>query len=401
VFVPNRASILHADVDSFFASVAQRDHPELRGRPVIVGGGVVMAASYEAKATGIKGGMGGGRARRLCPDAVVVSPDFDAYTGASKRLFEEFRQASPLVEGLSMEEAFLDVTGLGRISGEPPAIAARLRRRVRERVGLPISIGVARTKVLAKMASRAAKPDGLLVVEPEDELEFLRPLPIERIWGVGPTSARKLHAHGIVTVRDAAGIGETLLMSILGPAAGRHVHAIVHNRDRRRVRTDRRRGSFGAQSAMGRGPHPPGEVELRLASLVERVTRRMRRAGRMGRTVTLRLRFADYTRATRSSTLEQTTAATVVVLTAARTLLDAAMPVIRRRGITLVGVAVSNLDFGGGGTQLALPLPPRGGSDLDRALDEVRERYGAGALKRAALLGRDERYEAWLMPMSG
>ncbi len=400
MFVSAGASILHADVDSFFASVAQRDDPELRGRPVIVGGGVVMAASYEAKAKGVNGGMGGAKAKRLCPDAVIVSPDFDSYTAASKQLFKVFRDTAPLVEGLSMEEAFLDVSGLGRISGEPPAIAARLRREVRDRVGLPISIGVARTKVLAKMGSRAAKPDGLLVIDPDAELDFLLPLPIERIWGVGPTSAGKLHAHGIVTVRDAARIPETLLMSILGPAAGRHVHAIVHNRDRRRVRTDRRRGSFGAQSAMGRGPHPPGEVELRLASLVERVTRRMRTAGRMGRTVTLRLRFGDYTRATRSSTLAQTTAATVVVLTAARTLLATAMPLIRRKGITLVGIAVSNLDHGGGGSQLALPLPPRGGSDLDRALDEVRDRYGAGALTRAALLGRDQRYEAWLMPSS-
>jgi DNA polymerase-4 len=342
--------------------------------------------------------MGGGMARRLCPDAVVVSPDFDAYSAASKELFEVFRDTAPLVEGLGMEEAFLDVSGLGRISGEPPAIAARLRRRVRERVGLPISIGVARTKVLAKMASRAAKPDSLLVVEPDRELDFLLPLPIERIWGVGAVSAAKLHAHGIRTVADAARLPETLLMSILGAATGRHVHAIVRNRDRRRVRTDRRRGSFGAQSAMGRGPHPQHAVDIALVSLVERVTRRMRRAGRAGRTVTLRLRFDDYTRATRSTTLGQITAATSPILAAARGLLRAARPLIAARGITLVGVAVSNLGPRGAGSQLALPLPPRGGSELDRALDEVRDRFGAGALTRAALLGRDPRYSPWLLP---
>src|SRR3954451_17178529 len=188
----NEATILHADADAFFASVEQRDDPRLRGRPVIVGGGVVLAASYEAKAHGIRTAMGGGLARRLCPEAVVVSPRMSAYSEASKAVYEVFRNTTPLVEGLSIDEAFLDVRGMERISGTPREIAVRLRREVRERVGLPITVGIARTKHLAKVASGVAKPDGLLVVAPDDELAFLHPLPVERLWGVGPVTARKL-----------------------------------------------------------------------------------------------------------------------------------------------------------------------------------------------------------------
>jgi DNA polymerase-4 len=398
VFVSAAASILHADVDSFFASVAQRDDPALRGRPVLVGGGVVMAASYEAKAKGVHGGMGGGQAKRLCPDAVTVSPDFESYSAASRELFEVFRDTAPVVEGLGMEEAFLDVSGLERISGEPKRIAERLRIRVASKLNLPISVGVARTKVLAKMASRAAKPDGLVLVEPDRELEFLLPLPVEALWGVGPASAARLHAHGIRTVADAALAEREELVEILGRAAGLHVHGLARNRDRRRVRAGRRRGSFGAQSALGRGPHPAATLDTRLVALVERVTRRMRKAGRVGRTVTLRLRFADYSRATRSLTLDEATAASGIVLDAARTLMAAARPLIARRGITLVGVAVSNIGSSSTGVQLVLPLEARARAALDEALDEVRDRFGAGALTRAALLGRDARSSAYLMP---
>ena len=263
---------------------------------------------------------------------------------------------------------------------------------------LPISVGVARTKVLAKMASRAAKPDGLLVVEPNRELEFLLPLPVESLWGVGPKSAARLHAHGITTVADAARAEREELVEILGRAAGSHVHAIARNRDRRRVRSGRRRSSVGAQSAMGRGPHSAAAIDTRLVALVERVTRRMRKAGRVGRTVTLRLRFADYSRATRSLTLDEATAASGVVLEAARTLMAAARPLIARRGITLVGIAVSNLGSSAAGVQLVLPLERASRAALDLALDEVRDRFGAGALTRAALLGRDARTSAYLMP---
>src|SRR6478736_8129390 len=208
VFVSAEPTILHADADAFYASVEQRDDPRLRGRPVIVGAGVVLAASYEAKAYGVRTAMGGGQARRLCPHAVVVSPRMSAYVEASRAVFDVFRDTTPLVEGLSIDEAFLDVRGLERLAGPPPQIAVQLRRAVRERVGLPITVGVARTKFLAKVASAVAKPDGLLVVPPDHELAFLHPLPVERLWGVGPVTSRKLHEHELVTVADVARLDE-------------------------------------------------------------------------------------------------------------------------------------------------------------------------------------------------
>jgi DNA polymerase IV len=195
---------MHADADAFYASVEQRDDPRLRGRPVIVGGGVVLAASYEARARGVRGGMGGARARRLCPAAIEVEPRWAAYVEASKELFRVFEEASPTVEGMGMEEAFLDLRGLSRICGSPAEIGSRLRQRARERVGLPVTVGIATTKFLAKMASRAAKPDGLLVVAPGAEVDFLHPLAVERLWGVGEATARRLHAAGIRTVGELA-----------------------------------------------------------------------------------------------------------------------------------------------------------------------------------------------------
>src|SRR3954462_618858 len=223
------ATILHADLDSFFASVEQRDDPRLLGKPVIVGGGVVLAASYEAKAYGIHSAMGGRRAKQLCPDAVVVKPRMEAYSEASKAVFEIFRDTTPLVEGISIDEAFLDVRGMRRIAGSPEEIAARLRARVREEVGLPITVGVATTKHLAKVASAVAKPDGLLVVPPDGEVAFLHPLPVERLWGVGAGTAAKLHARGIWYVGEVARLEESALVSILGVGSGRHLHALAHN----------------------------------------------------------------------------------------------------------------------------------------------------------------------------
>jgi DNA polymerase-4 len=396
VFVSTEATILHADVDAFFASVEQRDEPSLRGRPTIVGPGVVMAASYEARAYGVRGGMGAARARRLCPQAAVVAPRFSAYVAASRAVFEVFQRTAPLVEGLSMEEAFLDVRGLEMISGSPVEIATRLRREVRERVGLPITVGVARTKVLAKMASRAAKPDGLLVVPPERELAFLRPLPVERLWGVGPATARKLHDCGITTVGRLAQLREEDLISIVGRASGRHLHAIAHNRDRRRVRPGRRRRSIGSQSALGRATSSGNALDAVVVGLVDRVTRRMRAAGWVGRTVVLRLRFADFSRATRSRTLPRATAATGTILAAARALLAASMPIVGRRGLTLVGITVSNLARGGG-VQLELPIDRNMGA-LDAALDELRDRYGPEAVTRATLLGHGPTLSAHLLP---
>jgi DNA polymerase-4 len=397
MFVSGEASILHADVDSFFASVEQRDDPRLRGRPVIVGSGVVLAASYEAKAYGVRSAMGGARARRLCPHAIVVEPRFQAYVAASRELFEILDEVAPRVEALSMEEAFLDVSGLERISGSPLEIGVGLRRDVRGQVGLPITVGIASTKHLAKVASGVAKPDGLLVVRPGEESAFLEPLPVERLWGVGPATAARLHRYGITTVGELARLTDTELISLLGRASGSHLHALVHNRDPRRVRRRGRRRSIGSQSALGRARRSPESLDRIVVALVDRVTRRMRSAGRRGRTVTLRLRFGDYSRATRSRTLPQPTAATEPILVTARSLLRAAMPAIARRGLTLLGLTVSNLDAGGGAIQLELPLDGRSRGPLDEALDELRERFGPTAVTRASLLGRARMAPALLL----
>jgi DNA polymerase IV len=398
MFVVDEATILHADLDSFYASVEQRDDPSLRGRPVIVGVGVVLAASYEAKACGVFTPMGGALARRLCPDAVVVSPRMSVYSEASKAVYEVFDDTTPLVEGLSIDEAFLDVRGMRRLAGSPAEIAVRLRHEVRERVGLPITVGVARTKFLAKVASGVAKPDGLLVVPPDRELAFLHPLPVERLWGVGPVTAAKLHARGVRTVGDVSELSEDALVATLGPYAGRHLHALALNRDPRPVQTRRRRGSIGSQRA-GRRPRwrPLDGAEADVAALVDRVTRRMRTAKRVGRTVVLRLRFEDFSRATRSHTLPQATANSETILDTARGLLATAVPTIEHRGLTLVGVAVANLQDDDA-VQLALRLDGHSDGALDAALDEVRERFGSSAVTRAALLGRDPGLTVPLLP---
>jgi DNA polymerase-4 len=388
------ANILHADLDAFYASVEQRDDPELRGRPVIVGAGVVLAASYEAKARGIRTAMGGHVARRLCPDAAVVSPRFSAYVEASKAVFEIFDDTTPLVEGLSIDEAFLDVRGLRRIAGTPREIAGRLKRRVLDEVGLPITVGVARTKHLAKVASGVAKPDGLLVVPPDGELHFLHPLPVERLWGVGPVTSGKLHAAGLRTVGQVAAIAEEALCEIVGRAAGRHLHALAHNRDPRRVEVGRRRRSIGSQRALGRGRRSPAELDAFLVSLIDRVARRLRKARRVFRTVVLRVRFDDYTRATRSHTLPEATDQTDAALATARALLATAMPLIERRGITLIGVALSNLEDAD--EQLVLAFDRK--TALDAVLDRVRERFGSAAITRGVLVGRDEGLIVPLLP---
>ena len=397
MFVAGEATILHADIDAFFASVEQRDDPRLHGRPVIVGAGVVLAASYEAKACGVRTAMGGRQARRLCPDAVVVSPRMSAYSEASKAVYRVFEDTTPLVEGLSIDEAFLDVRGMRRLAGTPVEIARRLRRDVRERVGLPITVGVARTKFLAKVASGVAKPDGLLVVPPDRELAFLHPLRVERLWGVGPITAAKLRDRGISTVGQVAQLGEAALVSLLGRASGRHLHALAHNRDPRPVQVRRRRGSIGSQRALGRRPRSHEAVDAVLIGLVDRVCRRLRTAHRVGRTVVLRLRFDDFSRATRSHTLPHATAETWPILATARGLLATAAPLIERRGLTLVGVAVANLEddrF----VQLTLPFDRRSRAALDAALDEVRARYGSTAITRGVLLGRDQGLTVPLLP---
>lgn len=392
------ASILHADLDSFYASVEQRDDPTLRGRPVIVGGGVVLAASYEAKAYGVRTAMGGQQARRLCPDAVVVPPRMSAYSRASDAVFEVFRDATPIVEPLSVDEAFLDVGGLRRVSGTPVEIAERLRCDVRERVGLPITVGIARTKFLAKVASQEAKPDGLLLVQPDRELAFLRPLPVRRLWGVGAVTADKLHGYGITTVADIAELSESTLASLLGAGMGRQLYALSRNIDRRRVNTGVRRRSVGAQRALGRAGNrmSPDEIDAVVVNLIDRITARMRVAGRTGRTVVLRLRFDDFTRATRSHTMPRATASTQPILAAARRLVASAAPAIAQRGLTLVGFAVSGIDRSGA-QQLMLPFH-EDSLAVDAAVDQVRARFGRSALTRGVLIGRDSGIEMPLLP---
>ena len=397
VFVTGEATILHADLDAFYASVEQRDDRRLRGRPVIVGAGVVLAASYEAKAYGVRTAMGGRQARRLCPDAIVVPPRMAAYSEASRAVFEVFADTTPLVEGISIDEAFLDVGGLRRVSGTAPDIAAGLRRQVLERVGLPITVGVARTKFLAKVASGVAKPDGLLVVPPDRELAFLHPLPVERLWGVGRVTAGKLRSRGIVTVADVARLPEPVLVSMLGRASGHHLHALAHNVDPRPVQVGRRRRSIGSQCALGRHRRSFDDVDAVLTGLVDRVTRRMRAAGRVGRTVILRLRFDDYSRATRSQSLPRATSETDAILSRARDLLAAAWPAVGRQGLTLVGVSVANLDDDRA-VQLPLPFRRTDAGALDLALDDVRRRFGTDAVTRTVLLGRHQGMTVPLLP---
>lgn len=378
-------SVLHADLDAFYASVEQRDNPALRGRPVIVGGGVVLAASYEAKARGVRTAMGGRQALRACPEAIVVPPRFSAYTEASRAVFNVFADTTPLVEGLSIDEAFLEVGGLRRIRGLPSTIAAQLRADIREKVGLPISVGVARTKYLAKVASAVSKPEGLLVVPIEDELTFLHALPVERLWGVGKVTSAKLRAAHIDTVGDVAEMFESELTQLLGSGAGHHLYALAHNRDPRPVQVGRRNSSMGAQHALGRGDHSPADLDLALLTLVDKLTRRMRTAGRTGRTVTLRLRFGDFTRSTSSHTLDRPTAHTQTVLDVARQLLASRAGAVKDRGITLIGVSVGSLDDHP--AQLALPLDVTSGAELDTAIDAVRDKFGSASLRRATQLG--------------
>ncbi len=388
-----RATILHADLDAFYASVEQRDDPRLRGRPVAVGGGVVLAASYEAKRRGVQTAMGGRQAKALCPNLVIVRPRFEAYVEASRRVFEIFRSTTPQVQGMSIDEAFLDVAGLRHIDAPPVDIGARVRARVRDEVGLPITVGVARTPFLAKVASRVAKPDGLLLVEPAHEDAFLHPLPLELLWGVGQVTADKLHAYGLRTAGDVAELPVAVLRGILGPAAVGHLFAVVHGRTPVRVETDKRRGSVGAQRAIGRGPHSPEFVRAALLGLVDRVARRLRKGHRTARTVVLRLRFDDYTRATRSRSFAFATNETDQFGATALALLKDAEPLLRERGVTLVGVALQLLESDEM-IQPTLDLGGPGARALDRAVDGIGSRFGRDVVTRASLLRRGSGFEA-------
>ena len=397
MFVSTEATILHADLDAFFASVEQRDDPSLRGLPVIVGAGVVLAASYEAKAYGIRTAMGGAQARRLCPQAIVVPPRMSAYSEASKAVFEVFEDTTPLVEGLSIDEAFLDVRGLQRLAGTAdrdrraaPAAGAGAGRsgdhRRNSQDEVPRQGGERRRKAEwspGRASGRRAR------VSP--------PLPVERLWGVGRVTAAKLHSRGITTVGHVARFDEEVLVAMLGRASGRHLHALAHNRDPRAVRVGRRRRSIGSQRALGRRARSHDEIDATVVAIVDRIARRLRKGRRVCRTVVLRLRFADFTRATRSQTMPQATARTQPILDTARGLLTTATPLIETHGLTLIGLSLSNLEDEDR-VQLALPFDCRDDAALDAALDEVRDRFGSAAVTRAVLLGRNPGVVMPLLP---
>lgn len=395
---PNQSSptILHADLDAFYASVEQRDNPSLRGKPVIVGMGVVTAASYEAKRAGVRCPSSIREAKRMCPDAVVVPARMHAYSQASEAVFQIFRETSPEVEGISIDEAFIDVTGLRRLVGDGPSIARTLRARVATEVGLPLSVGVATTKHLAKVASAVAKPDGLVVVEPGSESSFLHPLSVEVLWGVGPVTSAKLRAHGLQRVADLAALDEAALIEAVGRAAGRHLHALAHNQDPRRVDTGRRRRSIGSQSSFPRGRLSRDDCDALLLGVVDRVCARMRHADRVGRTVSLRLRYGDFTVATRSHTLSEATNTTSTVLAPVQQLFSAEWPDARKRGLTRIGLSVTGLTANGT-VQLALPFNPGQSLVFDSALDAIHDRFGKSAIVRASNLGK-RTFEVPMLP---
>jgi DNA polymerase-4 len=383
--VTSQATILHADLDAFYASVEQRDDPKLQGRPVIVGAGVVLACSYEAKARGVRTAMNAARAKQICPEAIVVPARMSAYSKASEAVYSIFHETSPLVEGISIDEAFLDAGGLGHISGPPAEVAKKLRHEVLDKVGLRISVGVARTKFLAKIASGESKPDGLLVIEPEGEKAFLHPLPIERVWGVGRVTSEKLRSMGIRTVGEIAACDEKRLVAALGRSAGLRLLDLANNRDPRPVSPREPRQSIGAQSAFPRSSRTAAEIDALAAGLVDRTARRLRNAGKVCGTVSVSLRFDDMKRASRAHSFASTTNQTEVILAAVRSLLAGAAGLIEQHGITLLGVSLEKL-APDDAVQLGFDLDGSDNSALDAAIDDLRDRFGADAITRASLV---------------
>lgn len=393
------ATILHADLDAFFASVEQRDNPALRGKPVAVGGGVITAASYEAKALGVDPPTNRTRALATCPELTIVPLRSEAYSQASREVFEVFQRHSPVVEGISIDEAFLDVGGMEHFNGNPREIGEALRRDVRESVGLAVTVGIASAKFIAKIASGFAKPDGLLVVEPGRELEFLHPLDIERLWGVGRVTAEKLRARGIHRIGDIAAYGQERLEPVIGKSAAAKFSELASGRDPRSVRPRERRKSIGAQRAVPSRRYSADEIDRFLTGLVEKAAPRLRKSGRSPRTVVLGLRFADFSRATRSHTLPRPTSNTEELLAALRSLLKAELPLIRERGLTLIGVSFANLEEG---AQLELDFEEeakdRGNQQVERTLDAVRERFGKDAITRGALVDHEQGINQPILP---
>ena len=379
--------ILHADLDAFYASVECRDRPELVGRPMAVGGGVILSPSYEARRYGVRTAMNERQARALCPRLQIVAPRMSAYAEASRAVFEVFDDTSPLVEPLSIDEAFIDVSGLDRLVGPDHDIARQLRRRVADEVGLPLSIGGGSTKFLAKVASAEAKPDGLLIVPAGQELGFLHPLPIGRVWGVGPATEQRLADVGITHVGQVAALDPVVLQAKIGKAAGAHLVALANNRDPRTVEAGRRRRSVGSQRSFPVGTVDRSRAEAIVVELADRVARRLRSGRRVARTVTLRLRFGDFASATRSRTLADPTRSTEAILDAVTGLLDEVWPLVGERGLTKLGVAVSNL-ASDEAVQMSLPFPGPDWAPVDQAMDEIRARFGVDAVTRACLTGQ-------------
>jgi DNA polymerase IV len=390
--VPGGPTILHADLDAFYASVEQLLDPALHGRPVAVGGsphgGVVLAASYEAKVHGVRGGMAGRQAQGLCPTLTFVRGHFHEYQRLADEVMEILHTVTPAVERISIDEAFLDVSGSTHLFGPPAAIGTLLRRRVRAEVGLAISIGAARTKHLAKVASQVAKPDGLLVVEPEAERQFLEPLPVGLMWGVGPVAEQRLAERGVRTIGDLARTPSRALERLLGHAVGAKLAALAVNEDPRRIVTHGRARSVGAQSALGRRRPTPELVRGALCHLADRVGGRLRAKRRAGRTVTVRVRFAGMRSVTRSLTLPAPVAATLTLTEIAEQLAWQAITDQREptTEISLLAISVSNLVVQPA-IQLELPVPPddprRPGTSrgyarwaLDSSMDAVRAKFG-------------------------
>jgi DNA polymerase-4 len=392
------ATILHADLDAFYASVEQMLDPRLRGRPIAVGGGVVLAASYEAKRFGVRGGMGGRQARELCPELVFVTGHFDRYQelgDAAIRILDDY---TPLVERISIDEAFADVAGTGHLFGPPAEIARQVRARVKAEVGLPISVGVARTKHLAKIGSQVAKPDGLVVVEPERELEFLHELPVDLMWGVGPATKARLAEQGVLTIGQLAQTSVHALQRLLGPAVGDRLAALAWNRDPREIVTQRRAHSAGAQSALGRQPATLKVVRPTLRHLADRIGSRLRAKALAGRTVTVRVRFADFTAVTRAATLPAPIAATTTLSEVAEELAMGVLADHPDEGvITLLAISVSHLERQpllqlelsfGGGDEVRRPGTRTGAArwSADRAIDRIRDRFGWEAIGYGAVV---------------
>nr|WP_205862508.1 DNA polymerase IV [Planosporangium thailandense] len=387
---------MHVDMDAFFASVEVRRRPELRGKPVIVGGdgprGVVSSASYEARAYGVRSAMPMARARRLCPHAVVLPVDGPAIAAASRAVMATFRDMTPLVEPLSVDEAFLDVAGAGRLLGRPAEIAAAIRRRVLDEQGLTCSVGVAPTKFVAKLASTRAKPDGLVVVPADRILDFLHPLPVEALWGVGERSAEVLRRLGLVRVGDLANAPTRMLRSALGEAAAAHLHELSWGRDPRPVVPEQVEKSIGAETTFDVDVADPDVIRRSLLALSGKTAGRLRRAGQVGRTVVIKVRLADFRTLNRSRTLPVATDVTREIFETAWALFTALGTGER---IRLVGVRVEGLSSGDGAPrQLTLGEPDSGWREAERAADAVAARFGAGVVRPASLLGAREPREA-------